>query len=97
MNIYDSSCLTERRPKPLKSVMNLTSACTTLKFNPASEMLCALSSHSEQAVKMVKKTSLSVYNYGYILFNPNAIMVNMSRVFRANYSYAIVINKSYVI
>ena len=55
VNIYDSSCLTERRPKPLKSVMNLTSACTTLKFNPASEMLCALSSHSEQAVKMVKK------------------------------------------
>ncbi len=40
-------------PKPVKSFMNLTTPCTSLKFNSTSEILAACSAYSENACKLV--------------------------------------------
>lgn len=33
VNIYDETCFHERNPKPLKALLNLTTAIDTLQFN----------------------------------------------------------------
>ena len=35
VNIYDDQCLKEERPKPLKSIMSLTTSVKCTKFNPS--------------------------------------------------------------
>ena len=53
-NLNESLLHTENRnPKPLKSFMNLTTPCTSLKFNSTSEILAACSSYVESACKLV--------------------------------------------
>ena len=42
-----------RHPIPLKSFMNLTRPCTSLKFNSTSEILAACSVFTENACKLV--------------------------------------------
>jgi len=54
VNIYDvSSCLQNKYPQPLKAVPNLTTACTSLKFNSTDEVLAVASNMQEKAVKLV--------------------------------------------
>ena len=54
VNIYDmSSCLQSKCPQPLKSILNLTTACTSLEFNATDEVLAAASNMQEKAVKLV--------------------------------------------
>ena len=50
-------------PKPLKSFMNLTTPCTSLKFNGTSELLAACSAHAENACKLVK-----YFHYSFLTF-----------------------------
>lgn len=50
-----------RNPKPLKSFMNLTTPCTSLKFNSTSEILAASSSYAENACKLIHVGSLGVF------------------------------------
>lgn len=64
VNIYNinESLQADRNPKPLKSFMNLTTPCTSLKFNSTSEILAACSSYAENACKLIHVGSLSVFS-----------------------------------
>lgn len=46
---------------PVKSVMNLTTAITDIKFNPSSQLLGVCSKWKKNAVKMVHVPTQSVY------------------------------------
>jgi len=61
VNVYDmSSCLQNKYPQPLKAFPNLTTACTSLRFNSTDEILAVASNMQEKAVKLVL---LFVNNY----------------------------------
>ncbi|KAK7879282.1 hypothetical protein WMY93_033937 [Mugilogobius chulae] len=63
VNIYSQdSCFSSSRPKPLKSVMNLVTPVTSLKFNSSSELLLLGSRTDDDAVKMLHVPSLSVFS-----------------------------------
>lgn len=56
VNMYKlEECLLkrERNPKPLKTFMNLTTPCTSIKFNRTNEILSICSAFSENACKLV--------------------------------------------
>lgn len=52
-------CLRKTSPKPLKAVMNLVTAVTSLSFNPTSEILATASKKLDDAVKLVRFFPLS--------------------------------------
>lgn len=63
VNIYDlRHSLTTSTPKPLKAVMNLTTAITSIKFNSTSEILAMSSNAVNDAVRMVHFPSGLVFN-----------------------------------
>lgn len=63
VNIYPvDSCLASARPKPLKSIMNLLTPCTSLCFNPTSELLALGSRAADEALKLLHVPSLSVFS-----------------------------------
>ncbi|XP_062976272.1 U3 small nucleolar RNA-associated protein 18 homolog [Elgaria multicarinata webbii] len=63
VNIYAyDDCLRETSPKPLKAVMNLVTAATSLSFNPTSEILAMASNKVDDAVKLVHLPSLTVFS-----------------------------------
>ncbi|XP_054163096.1 U3 small nucleolar RNA-associated protein 18 homolog [Oppia nitens] len=75
VNIYRyDDVLTQTYPKPLKSIMNLTTEVSQLKFNHSSELLLMSSKEKDNCVKCVHMNSLTVYsnfpiagkNYGRI-------------------------------
>ena len=54
INIYNvNETFQTKKPKPIKTFMNLTTPCTQLKFNCTGEMLAACSSFEENACKLV--------------------------------------------
>lgn len=62
VNIYKSAeVLSSARPPPLKEFLNLTSAVTTLEFNPASEALAFASKYSKCAMRVAHISSRSVF------------------------------------
>lgn len=75
VNVYNfSDVLSQSEPKPLKSLMNLTTEISTLKFNHSSELLLMSSYAKDNSIRCVHMKSLSVYsnfpfahkNYGRI-------------------------------
>ncbi|KAK2170425.1 hypothetical protein LSH36_3g28021 [Paralvinella palmiformis] len=62
VNIYDEGCLMGKYPKPLRAVMNLTTACTSMVFNSTTEILALASNSAEKGVKMVHMPSLTVFS-----------------------------------
>ncbi|KAH3891965.1 U3 small nucleolar RNA-associated protein 18 homolog isoform X2 [Dreissena polymorpha] len=63
VNLYErESCMLEFEPKPIKSIMNLTSSCKIAKFNATSEILCIGSRDEEKAVKLFHIASQSVFS-----------------------------------
>jgi U3 small nucleolar RNA-associated protein 18 len=63
VNVYEhSECMTRDTPKPLKAIMNLTTAVDLLQFNSTSEILAIASSAKKDAVKMVHLSSLTVFS-----------------------------------
>lgn len=63
VNIYDlRHSLTTLTPKPLKAVMNLTTAITSIKFNSTSEILAMSSNSVNDAVRMVHFPTGLVFN-----------------------------------
>lgn len=48
-------CLRETNPKPVKAIMNLVTAATSLTFNPTTEILAVASSAADDAVKLVSQ------------------------------------------
>jgi len=63
VNIYSQeACMKDINPKPLKAVMNLLTAATSLCFNPTTEIL-AIASHSEdEATRLVHLPSFTVFS-----------------------------------
>lgn len=63
VNIYDlRQTLTTLTPKPMKAVMNLTTAITSIKFNSTSEILAMSSNTVNDAVRMVHFPTGLVFN-----------------------------------
>lgn len=63
VNIYPvESCLSSSQPRPLKSVMNLLTSCTSLSFSPTSEILALGSRVADEALKLLHVPSLSVFS-----------------------------------
>ena len=54
VNVYDQSCLTQAKPRPLKAVMNLTTSISNINFNPSSEVLSISSKEKKSAIKLVR-------------------------------------------
>ncbi|XP_065834531.1 U3 small nucleolar RNA-associated protein 18 homolog isoform X2 [Oscarella lobularis] len=62
VNIYDSACFRENRPKPVKSVMNLTTSIKETKFNHTSEILGMSSRTVEGAFRLLHVPSMTVFS-----------------------------------
>uniref|UniRef100_A0A3B3Z942 U3 small nucleolar RNA-associated protein 18 homolog n=1 Tax=Periophthalmus magnuspinnatus TaxID=409849 RepID=A0A3B3Z942_9GOBI len=63
VNIYSlDSCVSSSQPKPLKSIMNLVTPTTTLRFNPTSELLALGSRADDEAVRLLHVPSLTVFS-----------------------------------
>jgi U3 small nucleolar RNA-associated protein 18 len=68
VNLYNlseslkSNGSSRNHPKPLKSFMNLTTPCTSLKFNSTSEILASCSAYTENACKLIHVDSLTVFS-----------------------------------
>ena len=64
VNMYDLDHVqTARDPKPLKSLMNLTTSVTRAQFSRDGKLLCIASKDKANAVKMVHVESMSVYSH----------------------------------
>jgi len=62
VNIYNRNNLSDKRPTPLKSIMNLTTPCTKALFNSTTEILALSSNYTESAVKFVHLPSMTVFS-----------------------------------
>jgi len=61
VNIYNNECLTEIRPVPQKSILNLTTSIHNMKFNFDSQLL-AISSHSKKdQFKLIHLPTMRVF------------------------------------
>ncbi|KDO35015.1 hypothetical protein SPRG_01078 [Saprolegnia parasitica CBS 223.65] len=62
VNIYDASKLAHgKTPKPIKSLMQLTTGISSLKFNGDSQILAMASRETKDALKMVHMPSATVF------------------------------------
>ncbi|XP_067403539.1 U3 small nucleolar RNA-associated protein 18 homolog [Emydura macquarii macquarii] len=63
VNVYTHDvCLRETNPKPVKAIMNLVTAATSLTFNPTTEILAVASNEANDAVRLVHIPSLTVFS-----------------------------------
>ncbi|KAJ8684033.1 hypothetical protein QAD02_019825 [Eretmocerus hayati] len=63
VNLYETkSVLNEKVPSPIKTVLNLVTAITKLKFNPSTEILAFASDRKVNAFKMLHIPSFSVFS-----------------------------------
>lgn len=83
VNIYQTSDLNTSQPVPVKTVSNLTTKITKIKFNASSEILAMASAYYPNAVKLVHipsynvfanfpKQSLNCHHIQTINFSPNS-------------------------
>eukprot|EP00126_Sphaerothecum_destruens_P005927 Sdes_comp19117_c0_seq1m9827 len=61
VNVYNSECLLESKPKPLKAIMNLTTGIHQMKFNHDGQILSIFSRKKKEALKLVHIPSLTVF------------------------------------
>lgn len=74
VNLYDISTVAfKSTPQPLKILLNLTTSCTSLKFNPTSEILAMGSAKKPNAVRLVSSFCadhlLMTMSHGIILLS----------------------------
>lgn len=63
VNLYDASTVSlKATPEPLKILLNLTTSCTSLKFNPTSDILAMGSAEKVNAVRLVHFPSMNVFS-----------------------------------
>ncbi|KAL9971505.1 hypothetical protein ACROYT_G017676 [Oculina patagonica] len=62
VNVYDSQCLHQTQPKPLKAIMNLTTSVNKTLFNSTSEILAISSRAKKDLFKMLHLPSLTVFS-----------------------------------
>ena len=75
VNIYETKAvLNESSPTPVKTILNLVTAVTKVKFNPTSEILAIASDKKPNAFKMVHIPSFHVFanfpTFNTKMFNP---------------------------
>ena len=58
VNIYDETCMSQSKPRPLKALMNLTTSIDKVAFNHTSEIMAVSSRDKKLAVKLVMKTCI---------------------------------------
>lgn len=80
VNLYDASTVSlKSTPQPLKILLNLTTPCTSLKFNPTSEILAMGSEEKENAVRLVHFPSMTVFsNFPSLRHSPVGHVQNMA-------------------
>ena len=67
MNVYGSDAFTTRdslpelgsNPKPIKSIGNLTTAISTLRFNHDAQIMAIASQEKKDAMRLVSRSSFS--------------------------------------
>lgn len=63
VNVYNyEDVFVNKRPKPQKTIFNLTTEITDIQFNPSSEMLAICSKEMKNAVKLVHFPSATVFS-----------------------------------
>lgn len=62
VNVYETANLTAGEPVPLKTISNLTTKITCLKFNATSEILSVSSAYYPNAMKLVHIPSYHIFN-----------------------------------
>nr|XP_033818141.1 U3 small nucleolar RNA-associated protein 18 homolog [Geotrypetes seraphini]XP_033818142.1 U3 small nucleolar RNA-associated protein 18 homolog [Geotrypetes seraphini]XP_033818143.1 U3 small nucleolar RNA-associated protein 18 homolog [Geotrypetes seraphini] len=63
VNVYSHDiCLRESCPKPVKAIMNLVTAASSLAFNSTTEILAVASNAADDAVKLVHIPSFHVFS-----------------------------------
>lgn len=83
VNVYDTDSLTTSAPIPLKTISNLRTKVTGLRFNATSEILATSSGYYPNAVKLVHlpsyhvfanfpKQSSNLYQVDSVNFSPNS-------------------------
>lgn len=106
VNIYQTSELTSGEPLPLKTISNLRTAITHLKFNPTTEILSVASKLYPNAVKMVHIPSYHVFknvpehdfdlnNVVTVNFSPNSGYMGLGNDMGAAYLYRLKHYKNY--
>ncbi|XP_025088805.1 U3 small nucleolar RNA-associated protein 18 homolog [Pomacea canaliculata] len=92
VNIYNTKdCLSSASHKPLKSIMNLTTSCTSSVFNPSTEILGLASNFTEKAIKLVHLPSLTVFS-NFPEFNDTKLHIPWTMDFSVNSGYMAVGN-----
>lgn len=106
VNIYETSNLNSKEPLPLKTVSNLTTRITSLRFNPTSEILATSSGYFPNAVKLVHipsyhvfsnfpKQSTNLYQVDTISFSPNSGYMALGNNKSCAYLYRLKYYKNY--
>ncbi|KYO31049.1 U3 small nucleolar RNA-associated 18-like protein [Alligator mississippiensis] len=81
VNVYTSdTCLQETNPKPVKAIMNLVTAATSLAFNSTTEILAVASNKADEAVKLVHIPSFTVFS-NFPVFRRKVIYLTQSMDF----------------
>ncbi|XP_055510257.1 U3 small nucleolar RNA-associated protein 18 homolog [Leucoraja erinacea] len=63
VNVYSQdSCLVETTPKPIKAIMNLVTAISSVSFNPTTEILAIASKSMDDAVKLIHIPSFTAFS-----------------------------------
>eukprot|EP00471_Norrisiella_sphaerica_P005972 CAMPEP_0184487928 /NCGR_PEP_ID=MMETSP0113_2-20130426/10420_1 /TAXON_ID=91329 /ORGANISM="Norrisiella sphaerica, Strain BC52" /LENGTH=514 /DNA_ID=CAMNT_0026870365 /DNA_START=245 /DNA_END=1789 /DNA_ORIENTATION=- len=60
-NIYDAKAGITNRPKPLKSILNLTTQLDVLRFNADGQLLAIASSRGKEALRLIHLSSKTVF------------------------------------
>ncbi|KNC75612.1 hypothetical protein SARC_11868 [Sphaeroforma arctica JP610] len=63
INLYDvPSLTTTTKPKPLKTIMNITTRADTLVFNHDSQILAVSTKHTKDTLKLIHVASMTVFS-----------------------------------
>ncbi|KGL78968.1 U3 small nucleolar RNA-associated protein 18, partial [Tinamus guttatus] len=81
VNLYTTDvCLREKNAKPVKAIMNLVTAATSVTFNPTTEILAVASKGTDEAVKLVHIPSYTVFS-NFPMFRRKIIYLTQSMDF----------------
>jgi len=61
VNVYDADGLSNNRPKPLKTIGNLVTSITSLRFNHDSQLLAIASNTKKDQMRMIHLPSLTAF------------------------------------
>ncbi|XP_072530820.1 U3 small nucleolar RNA-associated protein 18 homolog [Salminus brasiliensis] len=98
VNVYSQkTCLQDPAPKPLKAVMNLLTAATSLRFNPNSEILAIASRAEDEANRLVHIPSFTVFS-NFPIFRKKTIYRSHCLDFSPNSGfYSVANNKGHAV